>query len=355
MAGSALFALVVLAAFLWLPGRGLPRDLLASVPTTAIAVVSIRVERVLNSPAYDRLVVQRGQDKGIRRLQQLCGFHPLRGIEQALVFALPGASETAKPRIALLARGSIAHARLIQCVSKLGQGGMKGLVREPIEGFETLRSENGTTRAAFIGTDGVMAGDAEGVRLAIETLVGKRPGLDKDPVLAPLLRARADTHELALAARLAGNQALFARGVAALGLDPTQLSGAGLGALAADLALEPENVRVSAELSTDSDARARSLLEAAERVRARILAFPALALTGFAKPLRDLQLSSQGASVKLAASAQVRTLGALLELLPAVAAMRRGLDLSPAVPVGDAGTPPDPDADSDEDNVNAQP
>jgi hypothetical protein len=347
LAGLALLVLAAIGAFLWLPGRSLPRNLLAAVPETATAALSIRVARVLNSPVYEKLVVQRGQDRGVQRLQKLCGFHPLRGIDEALVFAMPS---TDKPRVAVLARGAIPHTDLIRCVNKLGRNGSSDLVQEEIEGITTLRSKNGSTRAAFIGSDGLVAGDAEGVKAAIETFVGKRTSLEADALLAPLYHERAEANDLTLVARIAENQALVTRGVAALGLDPAQLDAAGLSALAADVHLDNERVSASAVLLTREPARARALAEAAEGMRARIVAFPALSLTGFGQPLRELRLESTGTRVLARGSIPVRTLAAALEIVPALTSLRKGLAASPAAPVGDAGAArADPEGDDDED------
>jgi hypothetical protein len=278
----------------------------------------------------------------------VCGFHPLRGIEQALIFALPNASGATKPRVAVLARGSIPHTDLIRCIGKLGRTGLDGLEQEEIEGIATMRSKNGSTRAAFIGSDGLVAGEAEAVRAAIETLVGKRPALDSDALLAAQFKHYAADNDFTLVARLVGHTDLLASALGRLGIAPDSLPVTGLTSLAAGVRFDDDVVRAGAELHTRDASQADAVIQAAERARARIQAIPALSLTGFAKPLRELSLSRADTRVLLRGSIQVRTLASALEFLPALAALRRGLALSPPAQVSDAGVGEDSDEDVDE-------
>jgi hypothetical protein len=349
LAGSAVLTLVVIAAFLLLPGRSLPRDLLAGVPRTALGVLHLRVDHLVRSPAYERLVVARGQAQGIARLQKLCGFHPLRGIEEALVLALPNPQPGAKrPRIALLARGAIPHTRLMRCVQLLGHGSSE-LVQEEIEGVTTVRSKNGSTRAAFIGSDGVVAGEAEAVRAVIEVLAKKQPSLLDDAELSALYHAVDAQADVAGAARVAGNESALSTSLAALNVDAATLAGLGLVAVSGSVRFEAEALRGQAQLITRDPARAAQLVERAEGVRRGLLDLPAISFTGFGRPLRELTLRAEGSSATLSGSLSVGTVATALELVPALTALQRGLAQSPAVPsAGDAGAAPESEAGDDE-------
>jgi hypothetical protein len=347
LAGLALLTLSLIAGFLLLPGRRLPRDLLDAVPGDALGVAHVRVDRVLASPIYERLVVQRGQAQGIARLQKLCGFHPLKGLEEALIFALPAPGKE-RPRIAVLARGDIPHARLIRCIGSLGRSGYSDLVQEKIEGFDTVRSKNGTTRAAFIGSDGIVAGEAEAVRATIETLAGKHNSLGRDAVFAPLYRSLDARAELAGAARLAGSEALFENALKALALDAALVARLGVQSVAGSVRLETDALRLAGQVHTQNAAQAQQLAELGEALRRRALGFPALSLTGFAQPLRELSLRTEGAKTTLNATLPERALATALELLPALSALRRALQLAPAVSVADAGVDSAPVDDDEE-------
>ncbi|HEX6243338.1 MAG TPA: hypothetical protein VFZ61_20635, partial [Polyangiales bacterium] len=138
---------------------------------------------------------------------------------------------------------------------------------------------------------------------------------------------------------------------ARLSLPPELVAGAGLTLLAGSVRFDNDLVRANGELQTQTAEQAETVRQAAERARARILAIPALSLTGFAKPLRDLSLSRADARVLLSGTIQVRTLGAALEFLPALNALRRGLASSPPVADGDAGVPEiDEDAEVEEED-----
>jgi hypothetical protein len=254
-----------------------------------------------------------------------------------------------KPRLAVLARGSIPHTDLIRCVNKLGRNGSSDLVQEDIEGITTLRSKNGSTRAAFIGSDGVVAGDAESVKAAIETFVGKRTSLEQDALLAPLYHEHAAANDLTLVARVTENRALLSRAVTALGLDPAELDAAQVSMVAAAAHLDEERVSAAATLVTREPARAQALVDRAESLRARIVAFPALSLTGFGQPLRELRIESSGTRVLARGSIPVRTLAAAMEIVPALTSLRKGLAAAPAVAVGDAGAGAEVDEGEDED------
>jgi hypothetical protein len=96
-------------------------------------------------------------------------------------------------------------------------------------------------------------------------------------------------------------------------------------------------------------AEAQRLVQVGETLRRRALAFPALSLTGFAPPLRELSLRADGTKATLSSALPERTLATALELLPALSALRHALQLAPAVQVDDAGVAP-ASSDSDDDN-----
>lgn len=353
LAGLAVLTLALIAGFLLLPGRRLPRDLLSAVPSNALGVLHVRVDRVLASPVYDRLVVQRGQAHGFARIQKLCGFHPLKGLEEALVFALPGKE---RPGVAVLARGDIPHTRLIRCIGTLGRTGLSDLVQEEIEGFDTVRSKNGSTRAAFIGSDGVLAGEAEAVRATLEALVGKQPNLGQDATFMPLYRGLDARAELRGAARLAGNEALLKKALEASSLDAALLERLAVRAAAGSVRLEPEALRIAGTAQTSDAARAQQLVELGEQLRKTALTFPALSLTGFARPLRELSLRAEGANASVNGVIPERVVATALELLPALSALKRALQLSPPVKVEDAGVGVATDDDDEaDDSDKAQP
>jgi hypothetical protein len=310
-------ALSVAAAGIWFllrSQRALPDDPLAVVPRDASALLSVRLSRVLESPAWERLVVARGGARGIQRATASCGFIPLAGIRQLTVFARFRQAED-KPRFAFAARGKLDHARLLDCASKLaGRGGL-AVEQEQLEGIPGVRSKNGGTRVVFLGSSGMLAGDAEGVHAAVLTLLEKQPSLAQDSALRSLYSEQDARSELALVARDLRRLGPLIELRLGRAFDPSALGLDDVDALGAQLRLDGERIAGSAQLLAKTPARAASIVQRATRERERLLDLPGIGLTGLSRPLRAARFEAHGQRAEFSGEVALRAAEALLDLL----------------------------------------
>lgn len=326
LGGVALAILAASAWFLLRPQRSLPTDPLAAIPGDAYGVVRIRLDRLLASQAWQELVVAKGEADGIENLKRTCGFDPLAGIEQLVVFARP-APKGGTPRFAFTARGDIKHEQLIDCVRKVTGKGDSELTQEDIEGITTVRSKKGGSRAAFVGRDGIIGGDAESVRAVINTMLDKAPSAAKEAQLSQLYREGSESSDIQLVARMPKELLPLLQALAQLGNE--QLAAVGsVQALSASANLIEDKISGGAVLLTNGPAQATAIVQLVTALRARLLDIPGIGLTGFSNVLRTMQAEANGPRATFGGSIKVGTAAALLDLLPALSAMRDGMDPS---------------------------
>jgi hypothetical protein len=311
-----LLAVAVLSLSAWLllrPQHSLPNDPLAALPADASGVLGVRVDRVLASRAWQRLVVARGQARGIQRAVDTCGFNPLAGIEQLTVFARAQGREQAA-RFAFTARGRFKHEQLIDCARKLsGRTGL-ALEHEEIEGIHTVRSATGTSKIAFLARDGIVGGDGESVREVIHVLLGKQPSLAANTDLHQLYQELNDGSELTALAQ-SPHKLLPLLGKLGLLVDARAFELDKISALGARLALHPESISGAALVVAQSESHARRLAELVSSQRERILSIPLIGLTGISGPLRDARIETRDRRASVAGTLSLNVVEALLELL----------------------------------------
>jgi hypothetical protein len=312
----ALLAASVLGFSAWLLLRdqhGLPEDPLAALPADSYGVLDVRVSRVLATPAWQRLVVDRGQARGIQRATTTCGFNPLAGVEQLIVVARPDDHDPA-PRFAFTARGRFKHEQLIDCARKLAGHGGLALAHEEIEGIHTVRSAKGSTRIALLGRDGIVGGDGESVRAVIQALVGKRPSLAASSNLHALYRELSEGSDLTAVAQ-SPERLLPLLGKLGLAIDVHALQLDGVSTLGARVTLQPETIVGAGVVVTQQDAQAQRLAQLATEQRDHVLSIPLIGLTGIAGPLRSAQIEARGRKVKVAGTIKLAVVEAILDLL----------------------------------------
>lgn len=311
-----LLAAGVLGLAGWLllrPQHTLPQDALAALPADAYGALDVRVQRVLASQAWQRLVVDRGQARGIQRAIKTCGFNPLAGVEQLVVLARPDGKDPA-PHFAFTARGRFKHEQLIDCARKLsGRRGL-ALTHEEIEGIHTVRSEKGAARVAFLGRTGIVGGHGESVRAVLQTLVGKRPSLAASARLPSLYRELAQGSDLTAVAQ-SPERFLPLLGQLGLLVDVRTLELDAITALGARFTLQPEAIAGAALLVMQRADQARRLAELATAQREHILNIPLIGLTGVAAPLRNARIEAKDRTLRVASALQLSVAEALLELL----------------------------------------
>lgn len=321
----ALCALGACAFFFFRTQHSLPVDPLAAVPADAYGVLRVRVDRVLASDAYKRLVVERGEAKGIERITQLCGFNPLEGIQELVVFARPTPGG-GMPRFAFTARGDLDHDALVDCVKKFsaasGNGNTEGLKRDDIAGIPAVSSSRGTSRAAFLGRDGIVGGDAESVIATVNTVLGKAPSLAADSVLSGLYSKFAQATDIAGVARMPDE----AR--ALLGVLAQSVLGSQLGiltdakALAGSVSFNDGKILGGGLIVAASPEHAVATVMLVRSYIDRILDIPGVGFTPAASVLRGIQTDVEEDRATVSGQIKVSTAQALLELLPALQDLR---------------------------------
>ncbi len=312
-----LAVLATSAWFLFGPKRKLPEDPLAIVPADAYAVVYLRLDRILASDAFKRLAVERGHAAGMQRVQKTCGYNPLERMRDTVIFARP-APDGGLPRFAFAARGDLRHDELVDCVQKVTGADRSKLRTEKIEGIFTVESSKGSSRAAFVGRDGIIGGDAESVRHAINVLVGKAPNLTQDAVLTGLFRSVEQGQDLAAVGRVPENLRPLLRKASRELLGGILEPLGEVRALAANARTENAKIAGGAQVLAADPAQAQALLKLAQSQVARVRAMPGVGLTPVAGVLRDIQMEAEGDRVTFAGAIKVSVVEALLDLLPAL-------------------------------------
>lgn len=337
----SLVAGAALAHRLW-SRAALPDDPLAFVPADAYALVRVRVDRVLGSEAYRTLIVERGLASGIDEVRTKCGFDPLVGLRELVVFARP-APEGPLPRLAFAARGDLDQEALLGCAKKLAGDDGAALTREDVDGIPTVRSKKGSSRAAFVGRDGILGGDAESVRTAIHTLHGRAPSMASDPLLGGLYRELETTSDVQLLGRIPDVLKPLLRRVASTAA-PELAALDEVRALSATIMTGAGRLSGGLLLIARDPPQASGLVSLAQDAKARLLAIPGIGLTPAASVLNGLQMEARGERATFAGSVKVSTADALLQLLPALETLAPSTNdaastSTPGVDDRDAGAP----------------
>ncbi|MFT3921449.1 MAG: hypothetical protein QM778_02820 [Myxococcales bacterium] len=332
----ALAAVGAGAFFFLRPQVHLPLDPLAAVPSDAYGAVRIKVDRVLGSDAWKRLVVEQGQAQGIERITKLCGFNPLEGITELVVFARPTPGG-GMPRFAFTARGDLDHDALVDCVKKFGEasGNAGGLKRDDVEGIPSVVSSRGGSRAAFLGSDGIVGGDAESVVATINTVLGKGPSLASDTAIKALYNQFDTGTDVAGVARMPDEARAILQAFAqsVLGGQLSVLTGARAGA--GSLSFADSRIVGGGLLVAASPEHAVATIMLVRNGISRLLDIPGIGLTPAASVLRGIQTDVEGDRATITGQIKVSTATALLELLPALDDLRGILNQ----PEGGGGEP----------------
>jgi hypothetical protein len=310
-------AVVAVAAYILLQrGPSLPTDPLAMVPADAYGLVRIKASRVVKSDAWKRLVIARDEARGIERVEAECGFNPFAEIDDLVVFARPS-PKGGMPRFAFAARGPLKHEAIIDCLRKISGKGNGALKTEDVEGVTTVRSDKGTSRAAFIGRDGVIGGDSESVHALINTLKGKAQSAAADPMFRDLFADVQQGTDIAFVARMPEELVPMLRMVSRLG--GGALSDiAELRAVAASASLVDDRIAGGAVLVTPDAGRAQSLVELVAVVRARLLDIPGIAFTPANAVLNSIKMEARNDRATFTGAIKVSAAEALLEYVPAL-------------------------------------
>lgn len=330
--------LMALALILFWPRGELPERPLEGLPAAVQGLVRVRVTRVMASTAWREIVVERGEARGIERVTKACGFNPLDGLEEVFVFAVPAAQD--KSDVVVSARGAIDHTKLSACVVTYSGGSGASFVHERVAGFDTMRANKGTARAAFVGRHAFVAGDALGVVATLRTLAKQAPNAALDPWFAAQYAALSPDSDIALLVRVPSDPKRRAALLKKLPL-PASFPLAELRALGLELHLVEDKVRIDARF-TMIDAEAATRLSATfSEIRTRFLALPGLGLMGFTTPLREARIETAVDTLKIHGEIKASLVNAAIDLLPALVALQRPLPTPAKGPVDPSVRPTD--------------
>ncbi len=314
-----LLGAAVVALALWLMSElrspEVPRDALSAAPSGSSVVARIDVGALTSSHLWRALLAQDEEERGVRRVERVCGYDPLDEVDDAVVFVFGGSARPFE-HIGFIARGPLARGsenrrRLLSCVGDV-VGGAGGVRRVEIEGEPAIASSSGESHAAFLGTDGVVGGDREVVARVIRVARGDGAPAGGDPTLRRLWARVSRDRDIVAVANLP------ARWIPALRRMSRGLEG-DLGALASLRALGlGARVRggLSAGLAAET-ADATGARQLAALVRAQVdglLAEPLVGLSAFGRALRRIEVDAQEHEVIVTLSLSNAQLDDVLEL-----------------------------------------
>lgn len=292
-----------------------PESALAAAPAGSSIVMRVDVAAVTASHAFRALLEEDRGEGGVRGVQRACGYDPLEQVDEAFVF-VAGSRERPFGEVGFVASGEVARGsenrqRLIDCVGAVvsGRGAMQ---RVEVEGIPAIASSSGASHAAFLGSDGVVAGDRPMVARAIRVAAGDAPSAAGDATLARLWsRVSADRDIVAVAH-------LPERWIPALRRMARQLEG-DLSALAGVRALGA-GVRVRGGLSiglaaeTEDAAAARALEQALLAQLDALVEDPLVRLSPLGRVLRRVRTEARGRELVVTGSMTNDQLDSLLAL-----------------------------------------
>jgi len=276
---------------------GMPKRLsdepLRTVPDDAVAVLSVRVHDVLHARFVRDLAGGALDDAGMSRVREVCGFDPLDRVETATVF-VSGDEDLGLDHVGFVARGPrLASEDLVRCVKRAVESDGGGMREVRIEGERAIASASGSSRAAFVGSDGVTGGSEPSVAAVLRTFHGDQRSADGDALLHELWQKLASgSRDAVLVAHVPSRwrAALVRR----IGDDPrlallTRVRAVGLSASVAT------GASVSVLLRTDGSDTARDLVETARALRRDALSNPLATLTPAGRALAGVRLEAEGA------------------------------------------------------------
>jgi hypothetical protein len=291
-------------------GRRLAAHPFELAPPGTTGVLRVSVPALLASPLWAAWFGD--EDEGRRHIVEACGFDPLADLRTADVYVV-GTRRRPLDQVGFVARGALRHEALVRCIERVTEGESLGGVHEDeIEGLPALASDHGSSRAVFLGADGVVGGDAEFVRDVVRRVRGEGASLLDDALLTELWQRAATDAEVVLAARIPdgwreGLERMVGEGGAWAPL--ASMRALGLGArvsrgFGATLAIE-----------LDAAGSARDLRGAIEDARDAALAQPLVRLSSVGGALRGLDVEADGPRLLVRADLDDDELAALVAVL----------------------------------------
>lgn len=184
--GIALSLALAIGAWAFFLSKGtLPEDPLRYAPDETFAIVRINAKSLKRAPAVRRLLEE--EEGFFAELREDCSFNLAMSLDHATVLLLRDDREKLLSGVVALA-GDFDRASTVQCMTERLEDAEVGSSLIELEGFDTLAVENSNTRAAFIGTKGIVLGDEANVAPVLRKLRGEGKPLDDDSGVGALFR-----------------------------------------------------------------------------------------------------------------------------------------------------------------------
>lgn len=309
----ALGALIAVLAYGLSRRSGGPRDLLGSAPSRAIVLAELDVAPLRRSSLFRELVGD--SDAGLDRIEETCGFDPLDQLRTIQVFVLRAEDDdeddAGLDQVAFVARGELDHEALARCVGEVVAGDGGGVHPTQIEGIDAIASDHGASVAAFLGTDGVVAGDDTVVAELLRIQSGATPPRAREDLTRLFARAGASSH-VRLVARLPRHWQEFLGRLTDLVGDDVPLDRAralGIGASLTD------GLALSITLDLGDREEASDAQHALEERIADARRDPELAASALAVTLAHLELDARGTDLTVSTELDRPELDATVALI----------------------------------------
>jgi len=277
-------------------GPRLGPEPLGNVPAEATAMVWANVPAVMASAPWERLVTREGGDQSMRRIERLCGFNPLARLSGLTLFAVGDAPGDLR-RVGLLARGALDRSAFAECVREVVEEDGGSVRRVDIDGVPAVAGRGGS-RAAFVGSDGIVGGDEETVRQVLRVARGERPGADGDETLRLLWQRVAPGSQMVAVAHVPEGWREAIRRWVRDSLDRELSPLSGLRAAGAGARLG-RGLGLGIALEMDRESQAGALVDALRAQVEEALDRPVVALSAAGPALRRLQMEPQERTVVL--------------------------------------------------------
>lgn len=184
--GVALSFVLAVGAWAFFMSRGsLPSDPLRYAPDETFAIARINASSLKRAPAIKKLLEE---NEGIlAELKEDCSFELAFALNHATVFMLHDAESELFGGVVSLV-GNFNRAETIECMtSRLADVEVNATIVE-LEGFEALAVENSSTRAAFIGSKGIILGDEPQLAPVLRKLRGEGRAISDESGVGALFR-----------------------------------------------------------------------------------------------------------------------------------------------------------------------
>lgn len=277
-------------------------DPLANLPAKTIALLRIDVQALRRSVLLEPAVGVWLPGANLRSARKDCGFDPLEGIEE-LVIWVDERSDGRAGTIGLIARGAIEPKRLAQCIGRLAHEEGIALTSGEIQGLPTLAQPGGRSTIVLLRDEGLIWAPEASILRVLRVAAGEEGSLAGDAPFAAAWRESRPSDGLRGLARAASAwKSSVARDDGSPMLDGIELIGGSV-----DLVRSRSTVTLHCIDEASAQSWARMLEDWRNSPAAMLLG----ASVGLSAWLREVEVAAAGTSVTASARLDAETLRAM--------------------------------------------